>query len=322
MIKNIIYRGVAIIPVIIATIFILSSCQKWNDDYSRSQLLNIPEKYRVIGEKHNEGLDFAFKAIKSHYAEVVTRNGGSKLNAMSKDNLLALGKQAAIDFSTKNTSNVPTNFCKDIINKSGGITTRSTNSTVNPKIGIYIQKIEDVLKNEPKSPEDLIDKLNKINEHASQNLSDQDAIAVYAGTVTCYNSYIYWKENFMKWVIAIKYPELLAQYSDDELNSFQFIDGKLMSPRVATKSWWEDAWSSVGETWDSVKNSTSDWWNNGGGKIIVAADAGGAVMGAIDGAIKGAIIGGVGAGPGAIAGGITDGCRASIATSIATWIVQ
>lgn len=296
------------------SLFLLNcSSDEYCDEYSEDDLeLSIPEQYKIIGGKHNEGLEFAFEAIKSHYISVSTRNSSSKISVMYKEDLLALGKQAAIEFSVKNTSDVPEGFCAEIINKSEKIATRSIDSSVSPEVEAYIKMIDDALKNEPKSPNNLLAKLNRINEHASLNLSEQDAIAVYAGTATCYNSYIYWKENFMKWVIAIKFPELLAQYSDDELNTFQFIDGKLMAPKVATRGWWDDAWSSVGETWDSVCNTATDWWNNGGGKEVVGADAGGAVVGAMDGAWGG--------GPGAVAGGISGACYGSIGAAIAEWI--
>lgn len=312
--RKIIFRCIVIMVAVVATMLTLHSCKKWGEDYRHNKSLNIPQEYEIIGEKHNEGLDFAFNAIRSNYMAIVTKSGASKIRPMSKNELLALGKQAAIDFSTKNTSSVPESFCAEIINQSEKIATRSTNSSVNTEVEAYIKRIDDVLENEPKSSDELIVKLNIINEHAAQNLSEQDAIAVYAGTVTCYNSYIYWKENFMKWVIAIKFPELLAQYSDDELNSFQFIDGKLMAPKISTRSWWDDAWSSVGETWDSIANSTSSWWNEGGGKVVVGADAGGAVVGAMDGAW--------GSGPGVVAGGISGACYGSIGAAIAEWISQ
>jgi integrase len=52
----------------------------------------------------------------------------------------------------------------------------------------------------------LLAKLNVLNIEAKENLSENDAMAVYAGTSTCYYSYLYWKENYMKWKIALNKP--------------------------------------------------------------------------------------------------------------------
>lgn len=68
----------------------------------------------------------------------------------------------------------------------------------------------------------------------------------------------------MKWFIILNQPNLVKEFSDEELNCFMLNEGKLAAP-TQTRGWWDDAWSSVGETWDSTKDYVSDWWNYGGG---------------------------------------------------------
>ena len=152
------------------------------------------------------------------------------------------------------------------------------------------------------SSSELIDELNAVNNMALVQLSDTSKIhAVFSGTATCYSSYNYWKENHKKWIIALNYPELLDEYTDEELNAL--VPGEYGFVLPWTKS-------KISELWQKVKDTVSDWWNNGG-KEIVYADGRGAAIGAM----AGAMVGGAGAGPGAVAGGAS----ASISEAIDQW---
>ena len=280
------------------------SCEKTDSNYPENHSLCIPEEYQIVGKKHNEGLEYAFQAIRTYYADQMTKSGGMP-KRMSKEELLALGEKSAIAFAEKNFSNVPDGFCQNLIEKMGDAATKSAGQPTS-EVYAYIEKIRQALENEPKDENHLIEKLNVINQEAAQNLSQEDAAAVYAGTSTCYNSYIYWKENRMKWIVAINFPEYLSLYSDEDLNLF--VGEELITSQALTKSWWDDAWSAIGETWDSIQNAVVDWWNNGGGKEIVLTDAGSAGVGAIEGIVAG--------GAGAAAGAIAEGCRGSIVAAI------
>ena len=70
--------------------------------------------------------------------------------------------------------------------------------------------------------------MNKINEEATRKLSVTDTVAVYTGTNTRCNSYIYWKENFMKWILILNKPELVNKFSDEELNHFTIKNKRLL----------------------------------------------------------------------------------------------
>lgn len=279
--------------------------------------LNIPDQFKIIGEKHNEGLDAAFTAIRSHYEQVKTRSGDT-FPRMSKDECLLIAEQGLQKFCAENVENYSDEFNEQVrgrmISK-----TRAQEETVNPKVYAFVEKMKKLLIDEPDSPAQLVRGLNDINKEATAELSEIEAIAVYAGTSTCYNSYMYWKENRMKWFIMLNNPDLVNEFNDDELNRFAFKKGKLVAP-AQTRGWWDDAWNSVGETWDSTKDYVSDWWSNGGGKEVVGTDAGEAVKGAMEGALLGAYVEGWGAIPGAVVGGVGLGASGSISSAIQYWI--
>lgn len=326
--RKIIY---AFCVAIFASVFILScSGDEFFDDHSKTDLelggsnlsvvnLNIPDQFKVVGKKHNEGLDAAFAAIQSHYKQVKTRSGDT-LPQLSKDECFLIAEEGLKKFCAEKVENYSDEFyghvCGGMISK-----TRSQGETISPEVYAYVEKIKELLIDEPDSPAQLVRGLNDINESAAAELSEIEAAAVYSGTSTCYNSYMYWKENYMKWFVMLNYPDLAAEFDDEELNRFEFKNGKLVPP-VQTRGWWDDAWSSVGETWDSTKDYVMDWWNNGGGKEVVGTDAGDAVVGAMEGALLGAYAQGWGAIPGAVVGGIGVGAAGSIGAAIQNWIVN
>lgn len=311
---------------VFASVFILScSGNELYDDNSMTDLelgnsnLDIPDQFKIIGEKHNEGLDAAFAAIKSHYKLVKTRSGDT-LTRLSKDEYLLIAEQGLKKFCAENVDNYSDEFYGHIRAEMMP-KTRAQGETMSPKVYVFVEKMKELLADEPDSPDQLVKGLNEINKAAAVELSGTELEAVYAGTSTCYSSFIYWNENRMKWFMILNNPDLASQLDDEDLNHFAFKNGKLVPP-TQTRSWWDDAWSSVGEGWDSTKDYVSDWWSNGGGKEVVSSDAGGAVAGAIGGAIGGSSLAGVGAGPGAIAGGISGGTYSSIDQAIQQWILR
>lgn len=311
---------------VFASIFILScSGNEFYDDNSMTDLelgnsnLDIPDQFKIIGEKHNEGLDAAFGAIKSHYRQVKTRSGDT-LTRLSKDECLLIAEQGMKKYCAEKVENYSDEFYGQV--RSGVMPkTRAQGETMSPKLSAFVEEMKRVLINEPDSPDQLVKELNDINKAAAIELSGTELEVVYAGTSTCYSSYMYWRENRMKWLIVLNNPDLASKFGDEDLNHFVFKKGKLVPP-IQTRSWWDDAWSSVGEGWDSTKEYVSDCWSNGGGKEVVASDAGGAVAGAIAGAIGGSTVAGIGAGPGAIAGGISGGTYDSIDQAIQQWILN
>ena len=289
--------------------------------------LDIPDQFKIIGEKHNEGLDAAFAAIKSHYKQVKTRSGDT-LTRLSKSECLLIAEQGLKKFCTEKVDN----YSDELYGQTRSEVmprTRGQKETMTPKVSVLVEQMKKLLIDEPDSPAQLVRGLNDINKAATAELSEVEAIAIYAGTSTCYNSYMYWKENRMKWLIVLNNPELASEFDDEDLNHFILKKGKLVAP-VQTRGWWNDTWGAVGETWDSTTDYVSDWWSNGGGKEVVIADAGSAVAGALNGAVvggtAGSVAGGVGAVPGAAAGaiaeGITDAAKGSIIAAVTVWSMK
>lgn len=270
------------------------------------QLENIPEEILVIGQYHNEGLEFAFQSIKSNYS-VATRSG-EKIN-FTKEMFVEIGKQAVYDFCEQNQYfGCDYAFHQDILENYADDNhhlTRSDNSTpiYSTDLQLFVGELEkSIYQVKCEDLEKLKLDIDALTSKAQQTLSGTELTAFYAGATTAYASMEYWTKNFQKWKIALNYPELLDEYSDEELNSLKLENGKLISP-VKTRSWWSN-----------VKDDVTNWWNNGGGKEVVASDAGGAVAGAM--------AGGVGAVPGSISGGIGGGTMTSISEVIERWILN
>lgn len=152
--------------------------------------------------------------------------------------------------------------------------------------------------------------MNILNREAEQCLSEEDAAIVYAGTSTCYYSYLYWRENYMKWKIALKRPDMLNRFNDEMLNAFVIRKGRLVPPAQT-----RGIWDSISETIDDVIDSVEDWYDESG-KDIVKEDTKGAVSGAVSGAVTGSMAGGVGALPGAGVGAASGGISSSVAEII------
>jgi hypothetical protein len=297
-------------------------CSKFEEEFDSSTQKNIFESYSKIGIEHNEGLEYFFNDVKNLHTIRIKSDNKVKFN---KADYQSLAKQSVIDFCAKNENfNTSAQLCEESLNNAWKkpLTKSNDEILINSDIKELLEELETVIAKDGgnKNLTNFQRDLEVINQKATNRLSETDAIAIYAATSTAFSSYQYWKKNHVKWMLALNYPELLELYSDDELNRFSIKNGDLIAPRtVRLKSWWDDAWSSVGETWDTISGSVNDWWDNGGSDVV-AADAGGAAGGAIGGAIAGSAVGGVGAGPGAIAGAISTGCIGSIQETIEQWI--
>ncbi len=281
--------------------------------------LNIPEQYKVIGEMHNKGVEAGFKVLREYYEKQANTRSAQKDSVikLSKEECLKIACDGLTDFASKNLDNY-SEIMSQISSAKNGYTRAANEISMSSQVAKYVERIKEVLVDEPGNVESLIKGLNAINNDAAKELSEAELIAVYAGTSTCYKSYLYWKENYKKWILLLNNPELLENFTDEQLNKFTVKNGKLVSP-VQTRGWWDDAWGTVSETWDSTTDYVSDWWSNGGGKEVVLADAGSAAVGAMEGAIAGAVVGGVGAGPGAVANGLKEGAKGSIVAAIVEW---
>lgn len=273
----------------VALCFSLISCSKGNveeDVTSADFMLDLPEEFLQVGVKHNEGVDYAYQGIKDYFSGTKTQT----LQDISKDELLEIALSTLEDYC----GNPP--FFTKAAEASGDT------PTLDSEIEIYFERLKSFFNENPEiTSAELIDELNVINVMASAQLSDTlKKAAVFSGTATCYSSYNYWKENHKKWIIALNYPELLNEYTDEELNALKLGEDGFIFPET----------KGIGDLWQNVKDTVKDWWNNGG-KEIVYADGRGAAIGAM----TGAAVGGIGAGPGAV----SLGAGASISEVIDQW---
>lgn len=304
--------GFLILIVVITSSVLLGCSKEFNRMSSDNEELMMPEDYIKVGEKHNQGLEAAFLSLREFYQQQ-SRSMSDSVRLSAKD-CFAIMEDGFKQYCNSEGIDWELYLGGE---KSNNARTRTVDMVGSPAFD-YIDRIKQILLEGEKSPKQLLSKLNALNKEAQLNLSESDANAVYAGTSTCYYSYLYWKENYMKWILALNHPQLLLQFDDETLNAF-VIKGDRLIPPVQSRGWWEDAWSSIGETWDSISESVSDWWNEGGAEVV-AADAGDAVAGAIGGAIAGSAAGGAGAGPGAVMGAVAGGCTGSISAAISLWI--
>lgn len=273
----------------VALCFSLISCSKSNVDGDVTQvdiMLDLPEEFLQVGMKHNEGVDYAYQGIRDYFSGTKTQTS----HDMSKDELLEIALSALEEYCGNSL----------FVTKTTG--DAGDTLTLDSEIEIYFERIKSFFnENSEITSTELINELNTVNRMASLQLSDTlKKAAVFSGTATCYSSYNYWKENHKKWIIALNYPELLDEYTDEELNALELGEEGFIFPET----------KGIGELWQKVKATVKDWWNNGG-KEIVFADGEGAAIGAM----TGAMVGGAGAGPGAAAGGAS----ASISEAIDQW---
>ena len=303
MMKKLVYGFFSLAVIAIACV--IYSCSADGDGFSTPECreLMMPDEFKQVGIKHNEGLDAAFLVLRQHY-QARTRVMGDDSTKLSKEAIVALLKNGLKEYYVDkgyDTSVVDGYFRRDIY-----ADTRSFDINEYP-VYKYVDKINDILDEGEMAPEQLLFKLNTLNREAEQCLSEEDAAIVYAGTSTCYYSFLYWRENYMKWKIALKRPDLLNRFDDEMLNAFVIRKGRLVPPTQT-----RGVWDSISETIDDVIDSVKDWYDESG-KDLVKEDTKGAVSGAAGGAVAGSMAGGVGALPGAGVGAASGGISGSVA---------
>jgi hypothetical protein len=277
-----------VIGIICLTLFgyIQSCSDNGNVEYIND--LDIPKEYTEVGILHNEGLEYAFEELKMAAIEY-TKKPQLKGHFFLEDRE-EFAKQVTLKFCEKNKK-LKSDFdlCKNAIEGNKNKILLKSDVTINNPV---IQQLLDEIKI---AAREIVNKndmsifkahLDMINRKAANTLSEQDAVAVYCATSTAYASYQYWLKNYRKWYFAVHYPEILEQYSNDELNQLVVKNG-----HIKTKGLWDDLWGAVEDWWSSTTQSVIDWWNDGGEDIFVSD-----LMGAYEGSQYGIVISGVSAG--------------------------
>lgn len=312
--KRLFYATGATLIVGIGLFFACTMNEDLGEKKTQVENLMMPKEYAEIGEKHNEGLEAAFNEFRKYYQ--VQKRSGQATRKLSQDECLAVMGKGLDRYLRKEGYEPDAVQTRTLVSENTTMAKKDYASALTPEVKPFMDKIKKALDDKDLNAEKLLAKLNAINIEAQSTLSETDLIAVYAGTSTCYHSYLYWKENYKKWIIGMNQPELLSVYDDQTLNAFTVKNGQFIPPSMK-RNWWDDAWSSVGETWDDISDTVSDWWEEGGGKEVVAADAGGAAVGVIEGALAGTITG-----PGAVGTAIVGAAKTGGSASIGACITE
>jgi hypothetical protein len=307
----------AIIGIVCLTLFgYIQGCNDNTIEMEKVSTLDIPEEYNEVGVLHNEGLEYIFEEIKAQSIEYA-KNPRLK-NRSFLDSPDDFVKQATLKFCKQNKKvKEHINMCESILKSD--ISLKSSDTEIsNPVLKELVEEINLAVSKEFKESEiaQLKAQLDGINKKAAATLSEKEAAVIYCATSTGYNSYQYWQKNYKKWYFALHYPEILEQYSNEELNQLQLKNG-----RIKTKAdyiCFDCIWRAVESWWGSASNAFVNWWDNGG-KETVIADVGGAVYGAIKGIEVTASTAGVGWSAIPI-GAFTEAVYVSGGTSVVLWL--
>lgn len=106
-----------------------------------------------------------------------------------------------------------------------------------------------------------------MNKQASFELNGADLDVIYCATSIAFATAQYWNKNFKKWYFALKYPEILLQYNEEQLNNIQ---SKNM---LRSGDLFSEAWDSVENWWEDTMDAFDDWWDENGDDIIDLGEA-------------------------------------------------
>ncbi|MDL2257157.1 hypothetical protein LJC06_03010 [Bacteroidales bacterium OttesenSCG-928-I14] len=280
--------SLSVLLLLLLGAFMYQSCNNEEQiNEPNDHLSSLSEKYNIVGIKHNEALEYFYKNLREVHRTEFSKKSGRDTKNLDYANLIETSME---------------NFMKDNGCSMLDNTMRLMSDDINPAVLNLQEDINQAINQEfnNKNLSTFKKELDNINAEATNTLTEDDAIAIYAGTSTALNSYLYWSENSIKWYLVLNYPEITNEYTEEQLDEIANLlseEGESEPPAYIGK-WLKDKWG-------QAKDYAVNWWNNGG-QELVAADAGGAIEGAIGGAIGGAITGGTAtAGPGAIPGAIT-----------------
>lgn len=270
---------------VLGALISINSCSSNVGNASHSTKLNVPEENRMVGEKHNQGMEYLFQSLRTYY-----------LSESSDKAAIPMTPSELEDFA--NTKIHEFMLSQHLLNDGNQthayMQAKQNAEDIPAELEAYYQEIRNVLSIEPINQYTLAYDLNRINTKAQNEF--QYAVdyenTVYSGTSTTLSSYIYWKENHRKWLIALNFPEMLDIYTDEELNDISLWENGYITPINMTKGWIQDIWH-------DLKIIVKDWWNNGGEELVVADGTG-----AMGGAIGATLLGPGGVAAGAVGGGV------------------
>lgn len=274
-------RNNLIITITVLAIAIVTvSCEKWVNDENSGELLSIPAEYKVIGEKHNEGLDYIFEELSKNKIEIVkTRNCNSDVFELIKNASasFALGTSTYDDLQKEDLLKLVNN--ESIITKQTRCSVNSS-GVFSDKQMRFVNKYMTIIETLDDDINVVINELMRLQDQIISSCNNEEKMPLLTMiSVGCY-SLQYWNENLHKW---------------DALNP-NGTKTLMINPRTR---------SSVTEV-----NATQEEWEWFKSTLISMGQSDG--IGAGIGAGLGALAGGVGAIPGAV----MTGCNASAGAGI------
>ncbi len=163
-----------------------ASC-KSNVETTKSHTLD----YEMVGELHNEGLDFILEEIKS---QPTTKNGVREISRQFIDNAIE---------KFLNNNNINTGY-ESVITRSASELNESVAELSDSTAKIYYAKIQKVFySSEFSNSKDAIEHIEAIEEEIKLNCTGSDLSALLCGASVAKNTLIYWEKNTAKWVEAI-----------------------------------------------------------------------------------------------------------------------
>jgi hypothetical protein len=171
---------------IISPFLCITSCAQENNN------LHIPQELDGMGQKVYDGFEYMYSKV-SEYVKVVDK--------VSKADMDSVCRVAILDYNEKVLGENDSILKRFLMNTNVNGSDATKDSKFNSEQQTLIEEIGSVVKkyNPKKGLPKLANELGDINQKAAKTLSDTDATAVYAVSITTYYSTKYWLTNAQKW---------------------------------------------------------------------------------------------------------------------------
>jgi len=206
-----------VVSLTVMSCLLFNRCQGMDDqmDYN----LAIPDEYKEVGASHSEGLDYIFSSIQYNCIEYSRRCDTDPMHIEVLDYRVivreALKEFCEEDARVKKISA----FYMESIQTDYFLKSRHV-TDLKPEVEDFVNKIQFAIRAglTKKNINQFKRELNAINQAATEQLSSDDAAAIYCATSTAYSSFQYWHKNYRAWYFALNYPEIMERYGKQELN--------------------------------------------------------------------------------------------------------
>lgn len=245
-----------ITAVTICSVVIVSSCQKTaNQDLSEKAILKsqMEEKYKIVGENHNQSLDSAFAILSSQ--KIITSSNEQCANQFEKainGGLVKLNYSAS--FCEMTNARVFKSVLSTGMQKSPSMIVNDSlcsNSNLSVDLKSLLTQLIETCDSSAWSTQKFNAYTDSLNNVAVNTLCERELNIFFPASSVAKNSFAYWKNNFDKWIALFND---VRNNSKQKTNSIQRVNNPYDSKLL---------------------------------KGMVACDVGGAVGGAIAGAVTG-----------------------------------